>query len=142
MEYILTTTDLSKQYGRFKALDGLSMRVPKGAIYGFIENLKMQYQLLGLSSYDGIPELLKLVGLENTGKKKAKNFSLGMKQRLGIAIALAGSPDFLVLDEPINGRPCLQYYITFYNDCYVEQTEDCCRSNLYCVIFPAVAICL
>ena len=47
--------------------------------------------------------MLKLVGLENTGKKKAKNFSLGMKQRLGIAVALAGDPDFLVLDEPVNG---------------------------------------
>lgn len=67
------------------------------------ENLKQQYLILGLPSYDGIPELLKLVGLENTGKKKAKNFSLGMKQRLGIAIALAGDPDFLVLDEPVNG---------------------------------------
>lgn len=43
------------------------------------------------------------MGLENTGKKKAKHFSLGMKQRLGIAIALAGDPDFLVLDEPTNG---------------------------------------
>lgn len=163
MEYILTTTELSKQYGRFNALDGLSMRVPKGAIYGFIgkngtgkttlirlicglqtptsgeyslyridsrdkeigtarrqmgavvespaiyadmtaeENLKIQYQLLGLSSYDDIPELLKMVGLESTGKKKVRNFSLGMKQRLGIAVALAGSPDFLVLDEPTNG---------------------------------------
>lgn len=68
-----------------------------------VENLKMQYRVLGIPSYDGIPELLKLVGLENTGKKKARNFSLGMKQRLGIAIALAGDPDFLVLDEPING---------------------------------------
>lgn len=67
------------------------------------ENLRQQYLVLGLPSCDGIPELLKLVGLENTGKKKAKNFSLGMKQRLGIAVALAGDPDFLVLDEPING---------------------------------------
>ena len=67
------------------------------------ENLKQQHLILGLPSYDGIPDLLKLVGLENTGKKKAKHFSLGMKQRLGIAIALAGDPDFLVLDEPTNG---------------------------------------
>lgn len=59
--------------------------------------------MLGLPSFDAIPELLKLVGLHNTGKKKAKNFSLGMKQRLGIAIALAGDPDFLILDEPTNG---------------------------------------
>ena len=163
MEYVLTTQELSKQYGRFKALDSLTMRVPKGAIYGFVgkngagkttlirvvcglqaptaggytlygidgkdksivksrrrvgavvetpsiyldmtaeDNLKQQYRVLGLPSFEGIPELLKLVGLENTGRKKAGNFSLGMKQRLGIAIALAGDPDFLVLDEPVNG---------------------------------------
>ena len=163
MEYVLTTQGLSKHYGRFKALDNLSMHVPKGAIYGFVgkngagkttlirvvcglqdqtsgeytlygignreksivksrrrmgavvetpsiyldmtaeDNLKEQYRVLGLPSFEGIPELLKLVGLDDTGRKKAKNFSLGMKQRLGIAIALAGDPDFLVLDEPVNG---------------------------------------
>ena len=163
MEYILQTNSLTKKYKNFQALNGLSMHVPKGSIYGFVgkngagkttlirlicglqeptsgdfslydiqnnsrnivksrrrmgavvetpsiymdmtaeENLKQQYLILGLPSYDGIQELLKLVGLENTGKKKAKNFSLGMTQRLGIAIALAGDPDFLVLDEPVNG---------------------------------------
>lgn len=163
MDYVLTTNSLCKQYRHFKALNGLSMRIPKGSIYGFVgkngagkttlirlicglqepasgsftlygiqnsdknivksrrrmgavvetpsiyldmtaeDNLKAQYRVLGLPSFDGIPELLKLVGLENTGRKKARNFSLGMKQRLGIAIALAGDPDFLVLDEPTNG---------------------------------------
>ncbi|MDE7405136.1 MAG: ATP-binding cassette domain-containing protein, partial [Lachnospiraceae bacterium] len=67
------------------------------------DNLKEQYRILGLPSFDDIPSLLHLVGLEDTGKKKAKNFSLGMRQRLGIAIALCGDPDFLVLDEPVNG---------------------------------------
>ena len=67
------------------------------------ENLQQQYRILGLPSYDGMDEILKLVGLEDTGKKKAKHFSLGMRQRLGIAIALVGDPDFLVLDEPVNG---------------------------------------
>lgn len=163
MEYVLTTERLSKQYKNFKALDNLTMHVPRGAIYGFVgrngagkttlirlicglqqpsagaytlygkdsnatdiaesrrrmgavvetpsiygelsaeDNLKEQFRVLGLPSFEGIPKLLKLVGLENTGKKKAKNFSLGMKQRLGIAVALAGDPDFLVLDEPVNG---------------------------------------
>lgn len=163
MDYVLKTNALRKSYRRFDALKGLTMNVPKGAIYGFVgrngagkttlirlicglqfptggdfeiygvknsdgtitdsrrrmgavvetpslypemtaeDNLKQQYRLLGMPSFDGITELLKLVGLENTGRKKAKDFSLGMRQRLGIAVALCGNPDFLILDEPING---------------------------------------
>ena len=163
MEYVLTTSALSKKYRKFEALKDLTMHIPKGAIYGFVgrngagkttlirvicglqeptsgeyaiygisnkdrqisksrhrmgavvetpsiyldmtaeDNLKQQALVLGLPDYESIPEILKLVGLENTAKKKARNFSLGMKQRLGIAVALIGNPDFIVLDEPING---------------------------------------
>lgn len=163
MDYVLRTNALCKKYKDFKALDGLSMNVPKGAIYGLVgkngagkttlirlicglqepasgdymiygrkhtdkditksrrrmgavvetpsiyldmtaeNNLKQQYRILGLPSFDGLTEILKLVGLDHTGNKKAKNFSFGMRQRLGIAIALAGDPDFLILDEPANG---------------------------------------
>ena len=67
------------------------------------DNLIQQYLMLGLPDNKGIDELLELVGLADTGKKKARSFSLGMKQRLGIAIALCGNPDFIILDEPTNG---------------------------------------
>ena len=67
------------------------------------ENLKMQYRILGLPSFSSIPEILDLVGLSDTGKKKVSSFSFGMKERLGIAMALAGHPDILILDDPING---------------------------------------
>lgn len=163
MDYVLSTDNLVKSYGQARALSGLSMHVPKGAIYGIVgrngagkttlirlicglqrptsgtysiygqeftsrdirlsrrrmgavvetpsiyldmsarENLRQQYRVLGLPSFEGIDELLALVGLADTGKKKARNFSLGMKQRLGIAVALCGEPDFLILDEPVNG---------------------------------------
>ena len=67
------------------------------------DNLIQQYLLLGLPDFNGIDELLSLVGLADTGKKKAGKFSLGMKQRLGIAMALCGDPAFIILDEPTNG---------------------------------------
>ena len=66
------------------------------------ENLLLQYKLHGINP-DGLDDLLNLVGLPDTGKKKAKDFSLGMRQRLSIAFSLVSDPDFLILDEPING---------------------------------------
>lgn len=67
------------------------------------DNIIEELTLLGVPTFDDIDELLELVGLSDVGNKKAGKFSLGMRQRLGIAIALAGNPDILILDEPING---------------------------------------
>lgn len=66
------------------------------------ENLK-RYSILFGGTDEEIKEILELVGLADTGKKKAGSFSLGMKQRLGIGIALLGNPEIMILDEPING---------------------------------------
>lgn len=67
------------------------------------DNMRIKCIAYGIGDKDYINELLALVGLDKTGKKKAGRFSLGMKQRLGIALAMVGDPDFLILDEPING---------------------------------------
>ena len=89
-----------KGYGKIGALVELpSIYSSKSAR----ENLIFQYMNLGLKIDDSIDEILKLISLDNTGKKKAGRFSLGMRQRLGIGMAMAGNPDMLVLDEPING---------------------------------------
>lgn len=75
----------------------------------FYPNLTAEQNLEYYRLQRGIPDrasvinALKLVKLTDTGKKKFKNFSLGMKQRLGLALSIMNSPDFIILDEPING---------------------------------------
>jgi ABC-2 type transport system ATP-binding protein len=67
------------------------------------QNVKLKCLSLGINDDKYVNSLLEQVGLASVGKKLAQSFSLGMKQRLGIALALVGNPEFVVLDEPING---------------------------------------
>lgn len=76
------------------------------AFYGDMtafDNMEMVRLQKGIPGQESIKEKLELVGLNNIGKKKVKDFSLGMKQKLGLAMALIGDPEFLILDEPTNG---------------------------------------
>ena len=158
MDIILETKGLCKNFKNEKAVDNVSLHIPKNCVYGLLgpngagksttlkmitgiirptagsiefeghswsrndlndigaliempplyqnltayENLKVRTTLLVISE-NHIPEILKKVGLTNTGKKRAGQFSLGMKERLGIAIALLNNPKLLILDEPTNG---------------------------------------
>jgi len=160
-EVILKTTELTKKYKDFTALDHVNITINKGDVYGLIgrngagkttlmkiittlanktsgefelfgildndlteakrrvgclienpafypnltayQNLKYYAIQKGIVNLKQIDDALKIVGLEDTKNKKFKTFSLGMKQRLGIAFAIMDNPDFIILDEPING---------------------------------------
>lgn len=67
------------------------------------DNIKLKCLAMGISNKNYAIELLEDVGLSDVSKKKVKHFSVGMKQRLGIALALVGNPELVILDKPING---------------------------------------
>ena len=71
--------------------------------YSVRQNVELQRLLVGNPDESATDRMIELVGLTDSRKKKAKKLSMGMKQRLGIAMAMVGNPRFLILDEPING---------------------------------------
>lgn len=99
--------DMSSANGKINtAFERVGCLIEQPGIYknmNAFENLKLKAMCCGVYSKDYINQKLALVGLDYVGKKTVGNFSLGMKQRLGIAMAMIGEPDLLVLDEPING---------------------------------------
>ena len=160
-EYVIETRNVSKIYGKTKAVNNISLHVPNGSVYGLIgkngagkttlmkmitglseasegeiilwgqegepvsvaqrriglliespgffgamsafENMKLKAIGMGVYRKQEILDILNLVGLGQVKSKRVGKFSLGMKQRLGLGLALIGSPDMLILDEPING---------------------------------------
>ncbi|HEV7330251.1 MAG TPA: ABC transporter ATP-binding protein [Flavisolibacter sp.] len=90
---------------RLETLQNIGSLIEQPSLYGHLtatENLQVYRKVYGASK-ENIGAVLQLVGLEGTGAKKAKQFSLGMKQRLSIAVALLHNPELLILDEPTNG---------------------------------------
>ena len=91
---------------RKKVLSRIGVLIEAPGLYpdmSAYDNLKLKCICVGINKNGYIESILKMVGLDTVGQKKVKDFSVGMKQRLGIGMALVGEPDLLALDEPING---------------------------------------